>query len=130
MSKHSLQYQTPEPQRNSLRFGGAAAGATIGVAFAVPMIIVAVMSGGAGHGDYAAARALFPVPMLLTLITDGSIAVPSIVLVLTQFPIYGAIIGWCATARKAALVTAIVTISVSHLAAVAACFSGIVPNFS
>ncbi|MEO6217982.1 MAG: hypothetical protein ABIO86_18275 [Sphingomonas sp.] len=48
------------------------AGIAVGTFIELPALFVAVMSAGAGHGDYVAARMLFPASMLLTLI-EGSI---------------------------------------------------------
>jgi hypothetical protein len=71
-------------------------------AFAAPFIacliatpiclFLALLSGGAGHGDYLWAKILFPYPMLSTLIFE-SIAAPSIILAIIQFPLYGVALG-------------------------------------
>ena len=53
------------------------AGAAVSLLLGFPAIYAAVISGGAGHGQYVAARALFPASMLLLLI-DGTIGVLSI----------------------------------------------------
>src|SRR4051794_38935680 len=85
------------------------AGVALGALFALPSILAAVFSSGAGHGHYFAARALFPVSMLLTLL-EGRIGGFSIGVALLQFPIYGGLLGW-AIARKnyspAAMVAAV-----------------------
>ena len=112
--------------RNERPLKTAAVGAAWGLLAAIPAVFLAVMSGGAGHGDYAAARALFHVPMLLTLVED-SIGPFSIALTLLQFPLYGAVTGYGIARnswRPPLLLSAI------HLAGVIACFSGVLPNFS
>jgi hypothetical protein len=87
---------------------------------------VAVLSAGAGHGSYGAARALFPLPMLLTLV-EGSIGPISGGLALLQFPLYGALLGWC---RLHEWYGALILAAFLHLAATVICFSGVLPNFS
>jgi hypothetical protein len=101
---------------------GAALGSLLGVA----ALFAAFMSAGAGHGDYVAARALFPAPMLLTEL-EGSIGVLALGTALAQFPLYGALLGW-ARVRKAYLPA---TIAGSlHLVAAMLCLSGALPGFS
>lgn len=106
---------------------GAATGAALGLLCAVPALVVAVLSAGAGHGDYALARALFPVPMLMTLL-EGSIGPFAAGAALLQFPLYGALVGWSRARRRAN--RALVLLASLHLAAAIACFSGLLPNFS
>jgi len=55
-------------------------------------LFLAVVSGGAGHGDYLWARILFPYTMLSTL-RVGSITGPFIWLAIVQFPVYGVALG-------------------------------------
>lgn len=93
----------------------------------VVALFLAVLSGGAGHGDYAAARALFPLPMLATLLEGDTIGPLSFTLALAQFPLMGALTGCClASGRWAPLIVA----GVLHLAAMVLAFSGVIPNFS
>lgn len=99
----------------------------MGVLVTVPAVLSAVASGGAGHGDYVAARALFPAPMLLTLLEGDRIGAFSIVSGLLQFPIYGTLLGW-SVGRNNYLPAIVVT--VVQIAAVSACFAGTLPNFS
>lgn len=94
---------------------------------AVPAIVIAILSGGLGHGDYAAARALFPVPMLLTLLQNDTIGVLSIGLGVLQFPIFGALLGWCVE-RKSYFPAVVVILA--HVIAASICFAGTLPNFS
>ena len=103
-----------------------AMGFFLGALVELPAILAAVISGGAGHGDYIAARALFPASMLLTLI-EGEIGAISIGVALLQFPIYGALLGWSVVRRN--YPPAIVGASL-HLVAAIACFAGTLPNFS
>lgn len=102
------------------------AGIAFGTLIALPALLAAIMSAGAGHGDYGAARMLFPVPMLLTLI-EGSIGPLSLSVALIQFPLYGALLGWSIsrTSYKGAFLAASL-----HLAAAVVCFMGILPSFS
>ena len=102
-------------------------GAVVGVLIELPALYAAIVSGGAGHGQYVAARALFPVPMVMTYYQGDRIGLLSISLALVQFPFYGGLIGW-ALARKAYV--AIVAVVAIHLVAASLCFSGAVPNFS
>ena len=101
-------------------------GALVGAGLEVPALFLAVLSAGAGHGDYVAARALFPLPMLSTVV-EGEIGMFSGGLALLQFPIYGALIGWIVWRRSH---VAGFLLAAAHMAAAAACFSGAIPNFS
>jgi hypothetical protein len=102
------------------------AGIGLGALLTLPALFLAAASGGAGHGDYGLARALFPAPMLLTLL-EGSIGAPSLGLAFLQFPAYGGLLGW-AMARKNYLPA--VVVASAHLIAVIICFPGALPNFS
>jgi len=104
-----------------------AVGSALGVVISFPALFAAVISGGAGHGDYAAARMLFPAPMLLTLLDHDTIGAFSIGIGLLQFPVYGALLGW-SVARKNYLPAFAVT--TAHIIAAVACFAGTLPNFS
>lgn len=104
-----------------------AVGFVSGVLVALPAIMVAAISGGAGHGDYVAARGLFPAPMLLTLLEHDRIGAFSIGVGLLQFPIYGALLGW-SVARKNYLPA--VVVALAHIIAALVCFAGTLPNFS
>lgn len=101
-------------------------GAGVGTLVAVAAIGAAILSGGAGHGSYIAARVLFPFSMLLTL-TDGTIGPVGTGVGLVQFPLYGALIGR-ALASKAYSIA--VLIAAAHLVAALACFSGMLDNFT
>ena len=108
---------------------------TIGVGMAIGAVItpvaamLAIVSGGAGHGHYEFARLFFPYTMLLTRVADNRITIPLIVLALAQFPIYGALVGICG--RKIWLGILIGGLLLAaHVIAAALCFSGLIPNFS
>ena len=64
--------------------------------------------------------------MLLTLV-EGSIGPFARGLALLQFPLYGALVGWSRTRRSFG---ALIGVALLHLAAAAACFAGLLPNFS
>lgn len=102
------------------------AGLAGGVAVELASLLAALASGGAGHGDYIAARALFPVPMLLTVLHRNTIGAASFGLALVQFPLYGALLGWT-VARRNYLPAGL--IALAHCLAAWACFAGWLPNF-
>ena len=107
--------------------GPTLVGLAVGLAVEVVALFLAVLSGGIGHGDYAAARALFPVPMLTTLLEGDTIGPLSLGLALAQFPLLGALAGYClASARR----TPLIAVGMVHCLAVLAAFSGAIPNFS
>lgn len=54
-------------------------------------LLLAFWSGGYGHGDYLAAKILFPFPMALATVTE-SISWLSLSLAVIQFPAYGYLI--------------------------------------
>lgn len=103
------------------------AGVLIGCVVTVPAVGAAIVSGGVGHGHYTAARLLFPIPMLLTRLTDGHIGLLAGGLVLFQFPFCGGVLAWW-SGRRAAQAAGIIV--AAHAAAALACFAGAVPNFS
>ncbi len=99
-----------------------------GVLVTPPAAMLAVASAGAGHGHYEAARALFPYTMLLTRLTGDTVVLPLIGLALVQFPLYGVALGLAA--GKGRLALTLLALLAAHSVAVAACFSGAIPNFS
>lgn len=109
------------------RFRRPLIGLALGVPVTVLALIAAIVSAGAGHGDYVAARLMFPAPMLASLLSGDTIGAPSIVIALLQFPAYGALIGWT-LGRQSSL--PIVIAAAVHIAAAILCFSGMIPNFS
>jgi len=127
MSQNAPNDQSPQLELMD-RTTRIVAATVLGICVTFPAIVLAVESGGAGHGDYVAARALFPIPMLLTHFTDDSITIASIVLAFIQFPVYGAVIA-AQRKWKTVLKVAICVVSV-HVITTAACFSGCLPSFS
>jgi hypothetical protein len=105
---------------------GVLRGSVVGLLIMLPALCIALLSGAAGHGDYIAARALFPVPMLLTRFT-GSIGVISLGTALLQFPLYGAVLGWSILRDQRSLIAALAVI---HATFATICFAGALPNFS
>ena len=101
-------------------------GFALGTLVAFPALMLAFISAGAGHGDYAFARALFPASMLLTL-AEGQIGPLSLTVGFLQFPIYGGLCAW-AMARRNYL--PVIAIAIGHLIAAVVCFTGVLPNFS
>jgi hypothetical protein len=99
----------------------------LGVLLELPTVIVAMISGGAGHGDYVAARVLFPASMLLTLIEGDTIGPLSIGVGLLQFPIYGVLLAWSLVRQNHLPVVVVASL---HLIAAIACFAVTLPNFS
>lgn len=126
-------YQSPvsDPKmskRQTDRRRAGLIGVAIGFVLTPATAALAVLSGGAGHGDYVLARLFFPYTMLLTRLTGDVIVVPLIFLALAQFPIYGAILGLSFSRPSAAAISVLVV--VGHLVAAGLCFSGTLPNFS
>ena len=76
------------------------------------MLLLGVISAGAGHGNYLQAKLFFPITMLSALpfqrITD-----PFIVLAIVQYPFYGVILGF-ANLRRRLAITAI-ELAIFHL---------------
>lgn len=101
-------------------------GAALGVVVECLAVFAAMLSGGAGHGDYVAARLLFPVPMLLTLV-EGEIGTLVMFVGLVQFPVYGGLLGW-AHARNRYL--PVLAAGALHGVATIGCFAGLLPYFS
>lgn len=116
----------PDPLRPSAGVP-MAVGIAIGLVVEVAALFLAMLSGGAGHGDYAAARALFPVPMLTTLLEGDTIGLLSFTLALVQFPMMGALTGYCLALRRW---EPLIAVGVLHFVAMVLAFSGVIPNFS
>lgn len=121
MDRRKQRYRLPP--KVSAVLVGLVAGALV----AVPALVIAFVSAGAGHGHYVAARALFPGPMLLTLVEGDTIGALSIAVGLLQFPIYGFFLGWGFAGRN---YLGALTLFSLHMVAAAACFAGNLPNFS
>ena len=101
-------------------------GVALGALFGLAAIGLAIASGGAGHGDYGFARALFPATMLLTLV-EGRIGEIGITIALLQFPVYGGLLAWAGARGRHFPVLAVAW---AHRAGALLCFSGVIPNFS
>lgn len=106
--------------------GAIGVGAAWGTLAAIPAIFAAILSGGTGHGDYIAARILFPFSILLTLV-EGSIGIAGITAAVLQFPLYGATLAWSLARENYRALTVLAAV---HFIAVLICFSGTVPDFS
>lgn len=100
-------------------------GTLTGIVVTLPALFLAVLSSGAGHGDYLLAKALFPWPMLVTL--DQEIGVLSLAMAIAQFPVFGFLAGRAYAREKYGPLIAIAAL---HIAGVWLCFSGAIPNFS
>ena len=83
-------------------------------------LFLALCSGEAGTGTYFFAKALFPVPMLSTLLT-GQVSGPLVIaLALVQFPLLALPLGRAARRRRAKPL--LLTLTALHLVAVVLCF--------
>src|SRR5579863_7827235 len=122
--KPTLEYSMASP-RNIIEW--MTSGFFIGLIATPPALCLAVLSAGMGHGHYAFARALFPVPMLATRLTDNYISLPVILVAVLQFPLCGVIVGYDLSRRRMIAVVAIVVV---HVAATVGCLTGLLPNFS
>ena len=115
----------PEPNARNAVFA-----ILLGIAFGAFVealaLFLAIVSGGAGHGDYVAARLLFPFSMLLTLV-EGSIGTLATITGLLQFPAYGTLLGWSIWRESYGAIIAVASLQV---AAAVICFTGILPGFS
>lgn len=100
---------------------GAATGKflIIGVLLTPVCLLLAIASGGAGHGDYFYAKLLYPYAMLSALIFD-SLTIPFILFGVLQFPLYGAVCDLFAAKGRAWTVGA--ALIIMHALAVALCF--------
>jgi hypothetical protein len=113
---------TPDTEEKSqLAIALMLAGA--GVLFTPIAMFFAVLSAGSGHGHYVAARVLYPMPLLLTIVTDNSIGDVSMVASALQFPCYGFVSG--ITTKPLIVVLCIVLI---HGICCALTFLGAVPG--
>lgn len=102
-------------------------GFILGIPLTIPALALAAVSAGAGHGDYVFARALFPIPMLMTIVT-GSLVPEPLAFALVQFSLYGYACARAMSSRTWAQITMI--IGATHLCGVVLCFSGLLPNYS
>ena len=100
-------------------------GVALGVLVEVPAALLAVISGGAGHGDYVLARALFPLPVLLADLLGETSWIW--IAILLQFPLYGALLGWSSGQRR--LLGTAIPLAALHIAAASAAFAWAMPAF-
>lgn len=100
-------------------------GAFVGAIASVPALFIAMVSAGGGHGHYVEARALFPVPMLLTLV-ENKIGPIAIGIGLLQFPFYGGLLARAIVRRGYLPIAAAALV---HLVAAIACFAGALNRF-
>jgi hypothetical protein len=127
MSQRRLSYSASLSRSRASRLVRVAIGTAIGVAVSLPALLAALVSAGAGHGHYEAARALYPVPLLLTRYMAGLPESFLLIVVCAQFPLYGLLIGW---PRGRRMLIPLLVIAIVHASAAVACFSGAVPSFS
>jgi hypothetical protein len=90
----------------------------IGVAVTPITLLLTFLSGGGGHGDYVVARLLYPLPLLLTMLTGNVISGLSVVLAFVRFPLYGLFAGYRPLFA--------VVVLIGHFLAVFFCFSGLI----
>lgn len=100
-------------------------GVALGVLVEVPAALLAVISGGPGHGDYVLARALFPLPVLLADLLGETNWIW--IAILLQFPLYGALLGWSSGQRR--LLGTAIPLAALHIAATGAAFAWAMPAF-
>ena len=98
------------------------AGLLVGLCATPIALLLALLSGGAGHGDYVPARLLYPIPMLVTLLTNNTITSLSVGLAVAQFPAYGVFAASGGRIRWLAL-------GIIHAVAIAAAFSWLLDYF-
>ena len=98
------------------------AGLVFGLCATPVALLLALFSAGAGPGHWVLARALYPIPMLVTLLTDKTVTGLSGGLAVAQVPAEGAFAAPGGSSRWLALVLV-------HLAAVATAFSGVLDYF-
>ena len=132
MSQQQLDYSTPRrPSRRSIVSAALASGCAVVGAMVTPFALqAAVDSAGGGEGHYVAARACFPILMLLTRLCGDRITSPLLWSAFVQFPLYGGLLGIGLARGWRGLLAVAVLIAVLHGGAAVACFCGLVPNFS
>ena len=86
-------------------------------------LLLGIVSGGAGHGDYVLARILFPFTMLAASL-PGSVTAPLAALAVAQYPLYGIVLG--AANVKGRLERAALVLFAAHAFCAVACF--VVPD--
>ncbi|MBN1787657.1 MAG: hypothetical protein JW806_04615 [Sedimentisphaerales bacterium] len=100
----------------------------VGALLITPLVIVlALISAGAGHGSYFLCKLFFPYTMLSTHLYEV-ITTPFMFLAVIQIPLYGLLLS--ITNKKRTVVIIGVIIAFLHLVAVFLCFIILMPNFS
>jgi hypothetical protein len=84
-------------------------------------IIIAIMAAGGGDGSYIPLKVLFPYMMLSTVFTD-TIALPFILLLFIQFPLYGLFISHSRKKSKEVFFLTILLLIIIHFSSVYFCF--------
>jgi hypothetical protein len=113
-----LDYQSRTPRRGRrprAAGDGAGLGFALGVVFTFPAMLLALMSAGGGHGAYAAARMLYPFPLLLAAATRETAGTSLLLLTaFLQWPIEGALIGAAIASKRPRLAF---LVAAAHLSA-------------
>lgn len=93
----------------------------------VPLLAVAAVSGGVGHGKYTLAVALFPYAALAVVVLDHffNSTIPMIIIATVQFPLYGTLI----TISRGRVSDRIVVIALLALHVVAASIAVLVVSY-
>ncbi|WP_269525990.1 hypothetical protein [Coraliomargarita parva] len=92
-----IKKELPEP-RSSL-ISATTAGTLVGILVTPVALLLSIMSAGAGHGNYLAAKFLYPYSMVSTYFFE-SIMLPFVVLAFVQYPVYGCLFGRAYVAKK------------------------------
>lgn len=96
-------------------------GFVAGVLLTIPAVILAILSGGGGHGNYLWAKLLFPYSMVIPVLCGTTISVPLIMIAIIQYPIYGVIVGIQASLKMR--IAAMVLVLFVHASVAVICFS-------
>lgn len=75
----------------------------------IPLLFVAILFMGGGHGTYIPAMALFPFGLISTILFDR-ITTPFVVLAIIQYPFYGFIIDKARQTNKGKVVLSIIIV--------------------
>jgi hypothetical protein len=119
-----LDYRSPVQRPHYRRISRPAAvllGIGIGIVVTPPALLLAMLSAGAGHGDYGFALLFYPVPVCLARLT-GEFA-PTLALGVLQFPVYGAAIGYSAATHRRVFIAVMLIIALIQLLAWVVCSS-------
>jgi|GEM_PF-3504998 hypothetical protein len=110
---------TDSSSENPTNYAGMVWGVAIGVLVTPVTFLLAIYSTGGGGGDYGFFKFFYPYLILMKFMVGmdgGTIAIGG----LSQFPIYGWIIGASRSRRRAVVAAAIILFV--HLTAVGLCF--------